>query len=97
MLFALSRYGGLRCPSKHLALNWADVDWERSRITRETPKTEHHEGGDPRVVPLFPELRPYLEECFEQAEPGTEHVITRYRDATRTSGRNSSGSSDGPD
>ena len=30
---------------------------------------------------MFPELRPYLEDCFEMAEPGTEFVITRYRDA----------------
>ena len=32
------------------------------------------------MIPLFPELRPYLEECFDLAEPGTEYVITRYRD-----------------
>jgi hypothetical protein len=44
LLVALSRYGGLRCPSEHLALRWGDVDWE-------------------------------------QAEPGTEFVITRYRDS----------------
>jgi len=31
-------------------------------------------------VPIFPELRPYLEELFEQAKPGAEYVITRYRD-----------------
>ena len=33
-----------------------------------------------RVIPMFPELRPHLEECFDLAEPGTEYVITRYRD-----------------
>ena len=44
-----------------------------------SPKTEHHAGGESRVIPLFPELRPYLEEVWEQAEPGTEFVITRYR------------------
>jgi hypothetical protein len=32
-------------------------------------------------VPLFPELRKYLLEAFEAAEPGTTHVITRYRAA----------------
>jgi hypothetical protein len=32
-------------------------------------------------VPIFPELRPFLEEAFEQAEPGTVHVITSKRDA----------------
>jgi hypothetical protein len=39
LLFALSRYGGLRCPSEHLALRWGDVDWERSRFTVRSPKT----------------------------------------------------------
>ena len=29
---------------------------------------------------MFPELRPYLEEAFEIAQPGAVHVITRYRD-----------------
>ena len=28
---------------------------------------------------MFPELRPYLEDVFDEAEPGTEYVITRYR------------------
>lgn len=32
------------------------------------------------TVPLFPELREPLLEVFGEAEPGTEHVITRYRD-----------------
>jgi hypothetical protein len=32
-------------------------------------------------IPIFPELRPHLEECFERAEPGTIHVINRYRDS----------------
>ena len=30
---------------------------------------------------MFPELLPYLREVFEQAEPGTDYVITRYRRA----------------
>lgn len=32
------------------------------------------------LVPIFPELRPHFEDVWEQAEPGTEYVITRYRD-----------------
>jgi len=62
-----------------LGLTWPDVDWEHDRITVYSPKTEHHPGGESRVIPLFSELRTYLEEVFEQAEPGTRHVITRYR------------------
>jgi integrase len=80
LLFALSRFGGLRCPSEHLALRWGDVDWERGRIRVPSPKTEHHEGRAFRWLPMFPELRPHLEAVWELAEPGTEHVITRYRD-----------------
>jgi len=80
LLFALSRFGGLRCPSEHLGLKWGDVDWEKGRMLIRSPKTEHHEGGESRMVPIFPELLPYLREVFELAEPGTEHVITRYRD-----------------
>ena len=80
LIFALSRYGGLRCPSEHLNLRWVDVDWARNKINVQSPKTEHHAGGESRMIPLFPELRPYLEEAFELAEPGTEYVINRYRD-----------------
>ena len=80
LLFALSRYGGLRCPSEHVSLTWGDIDWDRDRFTVTSSKTEHHEGHETRVVPIYPELRPYLEQVFDDAEPGTEHVITRYRD-----------------
>lgn len=79
LLFALSRYGGLRCPSEHLGLTWRDIDWDKGRMLVRSPKTAHHVGHESRLVPLFPELVPYLREVFEQAEPGTEYVITRYR------------------
>lgn len=79
-IFALSRFGGLRCTSEHLALRWDDIDWEHNRMTVRSPKTEHHAGKASRPVPLFPELRPYLLELFAECEPGTEYVINRYRD-----------------
>ncbi len=79
LIFALSRFGGLRCPSEHLALCWSDVDWARERIRVSSPKTEHHAGGESRSIPIFPELRPYLEKVWDEAEPGVEFVITRYR------------------
>ncbi len=79
LIFALCRYGGLRCPSEVLRLRWADVDWDKSRFCVHSPKTEHHEGGESRIVPIFPELLPYLREVFENAEAGTDYVITRYR------------------
>ncbi len=81
LIFALSRYGGLRCPSEHVALRWGDVDWERGTMLVRSPKTEHHEGKGTRVVPIFPELRRALDEAWERAEPGVDHIIARYRDA----------------
>ena len=81
LLFALARFGGLRTPSEPLALRWGDVDWERERITIHSPKTAHHEGKGTRQIPIFPELRGPLSEVFDQAPPGTEYVITRYRDS----------------
>ena len=35
------------------------------------------------MIPLFPELRPYLEAVCEAAPAGTEYVINRYRDAKK--------------
>ena len=81
LIIALSRYGGLRCPSEHLSLTLDDVDWERGRVHITSPKTARHAGHESRVIPLFPELRPYLEAVFDAAPPGTKHFITRYRDA----------------
>ncbi|APZ93040.1 tyrosine-type recombinase/integrase [Fuerstiella marisgermanici] len=78
-MFALARYAGMRCPSEVLSLRWTDIDWARERIIVTSPKTEHHEGGASREIPLFLELRPYLEDCFELADDGAEFVITDYR------------------
>jgi integrase len=80
LLFALCRYGGLRCPSEIVALMWSDVDWDAGTIWVRSEKTKHHEGREGRLIPIFPELRPYLEACRREAEEGTTFVITRYRD-----------------
>jgi integrase len=82
LIVALSRYGGLRCPSEHLSLKLEDIDLAGGRMTVTSPKTEHHEGGGSRIVPIFPELRPFLEEVYEQAEPGRVFMIERYRRKT---------------
>ena len=79
LIFALCRFGGLRCPSEVLGLTWDDIHWAEGRFTVHSPKTEHHPGKESRQVPLFPELLPHLREAFEQAKPGTVYVITRYR------------------
>lgn len=81
LIFALARYGGLRTPAETIGLRWSDIDWEYERMIVKSPKTEHIEGKGSRLVPIFPELRPHLADAFDQAEEGTEFVITRYRDS----------------
>jgi integrase len=39
LIFALCRFGGLRCPSEITSLKWSDVDWEKNRITIHSIKT----------------------------------------------------------
>lgn len=80
LIVALSRYGGLRCPSEHLALTWDDIDFVNNRIVVHSPKTAKHEGRASRVIPLFPELRPYLEDARELSDGKSPFVVTRYRD-----------------
>ena len=88
VIVALSRFGGLRCPSEVLTLKWVDVDWGNGRFRIHSPKTEHHPGKDTRVAPLFPELRAILEEAREAAAEGAIHVVSNdaYRAAADTPG-----------
>jgi integrase len=67
LIFALARYGGLRCPSEHIQLRWGDIDWDNLRFTVHSPKTEHHAGKASRVCPLFDELLPYLRAAYDDA------------------------------
>lgn len=80
-IIALSRYAGLRCPSEVVALRWADVNWDRGRLTVRSAKTAGHEGHAHRVVPIAPDLRPILQDLFDRAEPGAEAVVPRLRSA----------------
>ena len=78
LIFALARFGGLRCPSELKPLTWADVHWPnpaaaapRDRagwIRVSSPKTEHHAGGGERTIPLFPELLPHLHAAAEETD-----------------------------
>ena len=86
LLVAMSRYAGLRVPSEALLLRWNDIDWEKGRMIVHSPKTEHHEGHASRVVPIFTELRPYLEDVFELAPEGTEFVLTTLNRPGATNG-----------
>lgn len=79
LIIALSRYAGLRCPSEHLALRWADVLWDQDRMWVRSPKTEETKPG--RLIPIFPELRPYLDAAWDAiGDSGAEFVINKSRD-----------------
>lgn len=67
-VIALSRLGGMRCPSEVRRLKWEDVDFAAGRLRIHATKTEHHADGGIRYCPLFPELRPYLERLAELAK-----------------------------
>lgn len=91
LMVALSRFGGLRNPSETLLLKWEGVDLPGGRMTVDSPKTEHHPGKAYRVVPIFPELRPFLEEAWELVGEGAEFVVSgpladhcRYRSTCKT-------------
>lgn len=60
-VLALTRLGGLRCPSEVLSLRWADVNLKAGRMRIRSPKTEHIAGKDARECPVFADLRPFLE------------------------------------
>jgi len=75
LLWSLTRYAGLRCPSEVFALRWSDVDWDRELITVTVPKLEHHEGKESRIIPIFADLRPHLEAAFDSAPEGSEFCI----------------------
>ena len=82
MIFGLARFGGIRIPSELANLEWADVNFERSRFIVKSPKTEHHDGKGTRAVPVFPELMPLFLEALDAAETGERYVIARrHRDS----------------
>ena len=77
LAFVLTRFGGLRIPSEISRLTWADIDWERRCFTLHVPKKEHIDGHETRVVPIFPEIEPYLRQAFDEAPAGTLHVLPK--------------------
>lgn len=84
-LVALSRFAGLRVPSEALSLRWSDIDWERDRMVIHSPKTAHHAGKATRVCPIFPELRPYLDDLFSVPDNAV-YVLPSLRPASADRG-----------
>lgn len=79
LLFALSRWAGLRIPSEPRLLKWGHIDRANNRITIPSPKTARYEGRDKRVIPIFGELVKYIDERWAEAEDGEEYVLPMMR------------------
>lgn len=78
LLVALARWGGMRCPSEPKRLKWSDIDVARGRISIDSPKTGRRE------LPLFPELAPFIQQRFDDAEPEDgEYVLPMTHRFTR--------------
>lgn len=71
-IFALSRIGGLRTPSEVLPLTWADVDFSNDWIV-----VDGKTGL--RRVPIFTELRPWIEELHAAAPEGEPLLFPSYQ------------------
>ena len=82
LIFALCRYGGLRCPSEIRRLRWGDVLWDQGVFVVHADKTAHHPDGGVRRVPIFPELRPHLQESFDLAPEGTRRLVPDLQSTT---------------
>ena len=79
LIFALARYGGLRCPSELVTLKWDDIDWKKGQFIAFDMKRKRHDGRETRDVPLFPELRPFLEACYRAKDRHPTKVIKRVQ------------------
>ena len=81
--FVLARYGALRIPSEIQELRWSDIIWDADRFHVHATKTEHHETGGDRVIPLFPQVRAALNELWDALgdDPG-EFVLPKIRSIT---------------
>lgn len=79
LIIALARFSGLRVQSERPLMKWSDVDWKRRRVRVPSPKTEHHPGGAERIIPLFPELHPYLEAAKEAYGETSEFLLPTCR------------------
>ncbi len=70
--FGLARFAGMRCPSEVCGLTWGDIDWDAGKLRIDSEKTGL------RFCPIFPELRPILEQAFDAAPEGERYCVGRH-------------------
>ena len=74
LVVALCRFGGMRTPSEPLALRWEWFNWEEETLTFRATKTSNW-----RTIPLFHELRPFIDEAWQSAGEGAEMVFGDWK------------------
>lgn len=92
LIFALARWGGVRVPSELLGLTWGDVAVDSQKIRVRSPKQRHNDASlHERWLPIWPEIRPYLDEAEREWNQRNYHrdpdrapllsdpIIYRYR------------------
>jgi len=82
LVLGLARFGGLRIPSELTELRWDHVDREKGVILIHSPKTEHLNGRQTRLIPLWPELIPLLNDLDASQGDRSGYVLTRQRRAS---------------
>lgn len=75
-VLAMARIAGMRIPSEALSLEWQHINWEAGTMAVHAPKTGL------RTVPIFEQLRPYIERLWDQAGE-SPYVIRRYRNTVQ--------------
>lgn len=74
LIFALARYGGLRCPNEVISLRWSDINWERDTIFVTSCKTAR-KGKPSRTTWMTPRLRQELLGAYEALDDGAPDEI----------------------
>ena len=71
---------------EHSSARQFSGSFEMNRMSILEPKVEHHEGRGIRSCPIFPELRPILDEAFEIFGDKSDYVVAapQYRAAANT-------------
>ncbi len=62
LLMLLARVAAFRVPSEVATLRWSDIDVSKKRILVRSPKTEHHQHHESRLLPLFESIETALTE-----------------------------------
>lgn len=77
LLFALYRIGGARFKEGVELLKWEHVLWDRNLIDLPDAKAAIH-GRISRRIPIYDELRPYLDDVWELAKEGDIYIFPEW-------------------